>query len=127
MSASVRFTENRGIIEVNPAAKLLTFVDKWNSQGFMALLGKINETPIVKQVTYDLARVSQAQIMNVAEKMKDGSFDCPACKQLHETEHTNEPLDTKEVEEVEEEIKKEATKNFISLMDSILLIRLGGI
>lgn len=72
---------NTAIIDVNPDAPLVTYMDKWYSHGYLASLGQVGEGRYgVKQVTYNLNKVSLKRVQDIANKFDTGAFSCPVCK-----------------------------------------------
>lgn len=147
----VTFSGDRAVILANEGP-LVTFVDKWNSHGYIAsLIEKESEDGsgyvyAIGKVVYDLAKVPAEKVQEIAKKIANGEFSCPVCRRLatqqpdsssHEAEKPEEPVvDTSSVVEEHEEKEPEedeseqrerararAVKEIVNMLDDILLMR----
>jgi len=148
----VTLSGDRAVIMANEGP-LVTFVDKWNSHGYIAsLIEKESEDGsgyvyAIGKVVYDLAKVPLEKVQEIATKIANGEFSCPVCRRLatqadssnhHEAEKPEEPaVETSSVpEEPEKEQPEEpdeseererararAVKEIVHMLDDILLMR----
>ena len=120
---------------------LVTFVDKWNSHGYIAsLIEKETENGgyvyAIGKVIYDLAKVSEEKVLEIAKKIANGEFSCPVCRRLAtqaDEQKSEEPAkpevsDITEEQEVDESERREsdrarAIKEIVNALDDVLLMR----
>ena len=83
----VSYLGDRAVIMANEGP-LVTFVDKWNSHGYIAsLIEKESEDGsgyvyAIGKVVYDLAKVPLEKVQEIASKIANGEFSCPVCRRL---------------------------------------------
>ena len=83
----VTLSGDRAVIMANEGP-LVTFVDKWNSHGYIAsLIEKESEDGsgyvyAIGKVVYDLAKVPLEKVQEIASKIANGEFSCPVCRRL---------------------------------------------
>jgi len=148
----VTLSGDRAVIMANDGP-LVTFVDKWNSHGYIAsLIEKESEDGsgyvyAIGKVVYDLAKVPLEKVQEIASKIANGDFSCPVCRRLatqadssnhHEAEKHEEPAveassvpEEPEIEQTEEPDESEererararAVKEIVHMLDDILLMR----
>jgi len=148
----VTLSGDRAVIMANEGP-LVTFVDKWNSHGYIAsLIEKESEDGsgyvyAIGKVVYDLAKVPLEKVQEIASKIANGEFSCPVCRRLatqadssnyREAEKREEPaVETSSVpeepakeqpEEPDESEERErararAVKEIVHMLDDILLMR----
>lgn len=113
MSVPIQIIDDRAILDANPEAKLATFLDHW-SMGYIASLGELEGMYVIKKVIYDLNKVDINKVREVAKKVDEGLFECPACQKIaKENPSAGNNGDGKEpvkVEKREEPVAKEKTK-----------------
>ena len=81
MSVPIQIIDDRAILDANPEAKLATFLDHW-SMGYIASLGELEGMYVIKKVIYDLNKVDINKVREVAKKVDEGLFECPACQKI---------------------------------------------
>ena len=148
----VTFSGDRAVIMANEGP-LVTFVDKWNSHGYIAsLIEKESEDGsgyvyAIGKVVYDLAKVPVNKVHEIATKIANGEFSCPVCRRLatqadssnhREAEKPEEPVveassvpeepEKEQIEEPDESEERErararAVKEIVHMLDDILLMR----
>ncbi len=148
----VTFSGDRAVIMANDGP-LVTFVDKWNSHGYIAsLIEKESEDGsgyvyAIGKVVYDLAKVPLEKVHEIATKIANGEFSCPVCRRLatqadssnhREVEKPEEAAveassvpEEPEKEQIEEPDESErrarararAVKEIVHMLDDILLMR----
>jgi len=148
----VTLSGDRAVIMANEGP-LVTFVDKWNSHGYIAsLIEKESEDGsgyvyAIGKVVYDLAKVPLEKVQEIASKIANGEFSCPVCRRLatqadssnhREAEKHEEPVveassvpeepakeQTEEPDESEERerARARAVKEIVHMLDDILLMR----
>jgi len=146
----VTFSDGRAVIMANEGP-LVTFVDKWNSHGYVAsLIEKETDNGgyvyAIGKVVYDLAKVSRDKVLEIAKKIANGEFSCPVCRRLATQADeqkpeakpegiTEEPAkpevsDITEEKEAEESEEREtdrarAIKEIVNALDDVLLMRVA--
>jgi len=142
----VTFSDGRAVIMANEGP-LVTFVDKWNSHGYIAsLIEKETENGgyvyAIGKVIYDLAKVSEEKVLEIAKKIANGEFSCPVCRRLatqadeHKPEEPAKPESSDITEEQEEKNEAEeseeresdrarAIKEIVNALDDVLLMRVA--
>jgi len=138
----VTFSDDRAVIMANEGP-LVTFVDKWNSHGYIAsLIEKETENGgyvyAIGKVVYDLAKVSKDKVLEIAKKIANGEFSCPVCRRLatqadeHKPEEPAKPeaSDITEEQEAEESEEREsdrarAIKDIVNALDDVLLMHVA--
>jgi len=148
----VTLSGDRAVIMANEGP-LVTFVDKWNSHGYIAsLIEKESEDGsgyvyAIGKVVYDLAKVPLEKVQEIATKIANGEFSCPVCRRLatqadssnhHEAKKLEEPVveassvpeepEKEQNEEPDESERRErararAVKEIVHMLDDILLMR----
>ena len=122
---------------------LVTFVDKWNSHGYIAsLIEKETDNGgyvyAIGKVVYDLAKVSREKVLEIAKKIANGEFSCPVCRRLAtqadeqkpEAEPESITEEQEEKTEVDESEQREsdrarAIKDIVNALDDVLLMRVA--
>ena len=124
---------------------LVTFVDKWNSHGYIAsLIEKETDNGgyvyAIGKVVYDLAKVSRDKVLEIAKKIANGEFSCPVCRRLatqadeqkpeakpEASDITEEQEEKNEVDESErrESDRARAIKEIVNALDDVLLMRVA--
>lgn len=144
----VTFSDGRAVIMANEGP-LVTFVDKWNSHGYIAsLIEKETDNGgyvyAIGKVVYDLAKVSRDKVLEIAKKIANGEFSCPVCRRLAtgeskeqakpegitEEQAKPEASDITENKEAEESEEREtdrarAIKDIVNALDDVLLMRVA--
>ena len=148
----VTFSGGRAVIMANEGP-LVTFVDKWNSHGYIAsLIEKETDNGgyvyAIGKVVYDLAKVSRDKVFEIAKKIANGEFSCPVCRRLATGESkeqakpeviTEEPAkpeasditeEQEEKTEADESERREsdrarAIKDIVNALDDVLLMRVA--
>jgi len=148
----VTLSGDRAVIMANEGP-LVTFVDKWNSHGYIAsLIEKESEDGsgyvyAIGKVVYDLAKVPLEKVQEIATKIANGEFSCPVCRRLATQADSSNHREVEKHEEaaveassVPEEPEKEqpeepdeseererararAVKEIVHMLDDILLMR----
>ncbi|RLG34415.1 hypothetical protein DRN97_02580 [Methanosarcinales archaeon] len=148
----VTLSGDRAVIMANDGP-LVTFVDKWNSHGYIAsLIEKESEDGsgyvyAIGKVVYDLAKVPLEKVQEIATKIANGEFSCPVCRRLATQADSSNHREVEKHEEaaveassVPEEPEKEqpeepdeseererararAVKEIVHMLDDILLMR----
>ena len=150
----VTFSDGRAVIMANEGP-LVTFVDKWNSHGYIAsLIEKETDNGgyvyAIGKVVYDLAKVSREKVLEIAKKIANGEFSCPVCRRLATkadeqkpeakpegiTEEPAKPEVSDITEEKEEKTeageserresdRARAIKDIVNALDDVLLMRVA--
>ena len=138
----VTFSGDRAVIMANEGP-LVTFVDKWNSHGYIAsLIEKETDNGgyvyAVGKVVYDLAKVSAEKVLEIAKKIASGEFSCPVCRRLATGESkeqakpeasdiTEEKEEKPEMDESErrDNDRARAIKEIVNALDDVLLMRVA--
>ena len=140
----VTFSGGRAVIMANEGP-LVTFVDKWNSHGYIAsLIEKEMDNGgyvyAIGKVVYDLAKVSEEKVLEIAKKIANGEFSCPVCRRLAtqaDEQKPEEPVkpevsditeEQEEKTEADESERREtdrarAIKEIVNALDDVLLMR----
>jgi len=130
----VTFSGGRAVIMANEGP-LVTFVDKWNSHGYIAsLIEKETDNGgyvyAIGKVVYDLAKVSRDKVFEIAKKIANGEFSCPVCRRLATQADEQKPEEQEEKNEAGESEEREsdrarAIKEIVNALDDVLLMRVA--
>jgi len=112
MDVPIQIIGNRAIVQANEG-KLVTYLDKFSSHGYISSLIEKGDVYAIGKVIYDLDKVPISKVQEISHKIGDGLFECPVCQQLvkQSTEKNNgdgkEPV---KVDKREEPVLKEKHK-----------------
>ncbi|GAH19471.1 unnamed protein product [marine sediment metagenome] len=77
----IQILGNRAIVSANEG-KLVTYLDKFSSHGYISSLIEKDNVYAIGKVIYDLDKVPISKVQEVAQGIGDGKFECPVCTRL---------------------------------------------
>ena len=81
MDVPIQILGNRAIVSANEG-KLVTYMDKFSSHGYISSLIEKDNVYAIGKVIYDLDKVPISKVQEIAQKVGEGLFECPVCQKL---------------------------------------------
>lgn len=104
MDVPIQILGNRAIVSANEG-KLVTYLDKFYSHGYISSLIEKGDVYAIGKVIYDLDKVPISKVQEISHKIGEGLFECSVCQKLVKGEPSTG--NNGDGEQINEEEKKE--------------------